>query len=83
MAVKKQTLSFEESLGRLEEIVRHLEKGDLPLNESLTLYEEGTGLIASCSKMLDAAEQKVVKLRKGPDRSPIESDFEEENGNDS
>ena len=83
MAVKKQTMSFEESLGRLEEIVRHLEKGDLPLNESLTLYEEGTGLIASCSKMLDAAEQKVVKLRKGPDRSPIESDFEEENGNDS
>ena len=82
MATKKQTMSFEEALGRLEEIVRHLEKGDLPLNDSLVLYEEGTGLIASCSKMLDEAEQKVVKLRKGPDRSPIESAFEEENGND-
>ena len=82
MAMKKQTMSFEEALGRLEEIVRHLEKGDLPLNDSLVLYEEGTGLIASCSKMLDEAEQKVVKLRKGPDRSPIESEFEEENGND-
>ena len=82
MATKKQTMSFEEALGRLEEIVRHLEKGDLPLNDSLVLYEEGTGLIASCSKMLDEAEQKVVKLRKGPDRSPIESEFEEENGND-
>ena len=82
MATKKQTMSFEEALGRLEEIVRHLEKGDLPLNDSLKLYEEGTGLIASCSKMLDEAEQKVVKLRKGPDRSPIESEFEEENGND-
>lgn len=82
MATKKQTMSFEEALGRLEEIVRHLEKGDLPLNDSLRLYEEGTGLIASCSKMLDEAEQKVVKLRKGPDRSPIESEFEEENGND-
>lgn len=82
MATKKQTMSFEEALGRLEEIVRHLEKGDLPLNDSLRLYEEGTGLIASCSKMLDEAEQKVVKLRKGHDRSPIESEFEEENGND-
>ena len=82
MATKKQNMSFEEALGRLEEIVRHLEKGDLPLNDSLRLYEEGTGLIASCSKMLDEAEQKVVKLRKGPDRSPIESAFEEENGND-
>ncbi len=78
MASKKQTLSFEQSLSRLEEIVRHLEKGDLPLNDSLALYEEGTGLIAACSKMLDEAEQKVVKLKKGPDRSPIETDFEEE-----
>ena len=82
MATKKQTMSFEEALDRLEEIVRHLEKGDLPLNDSLQLYEEGTGLIASCSKMLDEAEQKVVKLRKGPDRSPVESEFEEETGND-
>ena len=78
MASKKQTLSFEQSLSRLEEIVRHLEKGDLPLNDSRALYEEGTGLIAACSKMLDEAEQKVVKLKKGPDRSPIETDFEEE-----
>ena len=79
MASKKQALSFELSLSRLEEIVRHLEKGDLPLNESLALYEEGTGLIAACSSMLDEAEQRVVKLKKGPDRSPIETDFENEN----
>ena len=79
MAAKKNPLSFEESLSRLDEIVRHLEKGDLPLSESLTLYEEGTALIASCSKMLDEAEQKVVKLKKGPDRSPVELDFEGEN----
>ena len=71
--------SFEQSLSRLDEIVRHLEKGDLPLGESLALYEEGTALIASCSKMLDEAEQKVVKLKKGPDRSPVELDFEGEN----
>jgi exodeoxyribonuclease VII small subunit len=77
MAEKK--LSFEQSLNRLDEIVRHLEKGDLPLSDSLSLYEEGTGLIKSCSAMLDEAEQKVVKLKKGPDREPIELPFEEEN----
>ncbi len=75
---KKQSLSFEEALTRLDEIVRHLEKGDMPLNDSLELYEEGTGLIASCSRMLDEAEQKVVKLKKGPDRAPQESAFEDE-----
>ena len=79
MAAIKNPLSFEDSLSRLDEIVRHLEKGDLPLGESLALYEEGTALIASCSKMLDEAEQKVVKLKKGPDRSPVELDFEGEN----
>ncbi len=76
MAAKK--LSFEESLARLDEIVRHLEKGDLPLSESLALFEEGTSLLNACSKMLDAAEQKVVKLRKSADRSPEELPFEVE-----
>ena len=79
MAGKKTELSFEQSLSRLDEIVKHLEKGDLPLNDSLALYEEGTALIRSCSQMLDDAEQKVVKLKKGPDRAPVELDFEEEN----
>ena len=78
MAAKKTAMSFEQSLDRLEEIVCHLEKGDLPLNDSLALYEEGTALISACSKQLDEAEQKVVKLRKGPDRFPVEMDFEEE-----
>ena len=78
MATKKNPLSFEESLSRLDEIVRHLEKGDLPLSDSLRLFEEGTALLASAGKMLDEAEQKVVKLKKGPDRSPIELDFEDE-----
>ena len=72
-------LSFEQSLSRLDEIVRHLEKGDMPLSESLALYEEGTGLIKQCSKMLDDAVQKVAKLKKGPDREPIELPFEDEN----
>ena len=78
MAAKKNPLSFEESLSRLDEIVRHLEKGDLPLSDSLKLFEEGTALLASASTMLDEAEQKVVKLRKGADRQPEELPFEEE-----
>lgn len=72
-------LSFEQSMARLDEIVRHLEKGDMPLNDSLALFEEGTALIRSCEKQLDEAEQKVVKLRKGPDRQPEELPFEDEN----
>ena len=71
-------MSFEESLAKLEEIVRHLEKGDMPLSDSLKLFEEGTSLLASCNKMLEDAEQKVVKLRKGSDRAPVETPFEEE-----
>lgn len=78
MPPKKQTMSFEQSLARLEEIVHHLESGDMLLSDSLALYEEGTALIKNCSKMLDQAEQKVVKLKKGPDRTPIELEFEGE-----
>ena len=73
MATKK--LSFEQSLARLDEIVRHLEKGDLPLKESLTLFEEGTALIKNCGTMLDDAEQQVVKLKKGENREPVELPF--------
>lgn len=70
--------TFEQSLARLDEIVRHLEKGDLPLNDSLSLFEEGTSLIRRCGTMLDEAEQKVVKLRKGPERQPQELPFEDD-----
>lgn len=75
MGAKK--LSFEESVARLDDIVKHLENGDMPLSESLSMFEEGTKLISACSKMLDEAEQKVVKLQKGPDREPIELPFED------
>lgn len=76
MATKKMT--FEQSIQRLDEIVRHLESGDMPLSQSLALFEEGTGLIAACTGMLDEAEQKVVKLKKGADRAPVEMPFEGE-----
>ncbi len=75
--MKKSKLSFEDSIKRLEEIVRHLEAGDLPLEASLALFEEGTGLIRSCTAVLDDAEQKVTILRTGKDGSPVEEDFTE------
>ena len=55
MARKK--LSFEEAMKRLEEIVSHLEKGDIPLEESIRLFEEGSGLLVLCSSQLEEAEQ--------------------------
>lgn len=75
---EKQKPSFEQALARLDEIVKHLEQGDLSLSESMRLFEEGTGLLAGCGKMLDEAEQQVVKLRKGPDRQPEELPFEDD-----
>lgn len=72
-------MSFEQSLKRLEEIVAALEKGDVSLNDSMTMFEEGTALIKKCSGMLDEAEQKVVKLKKGPDGKPLELPFDAEN----
>ena len=67
--------SFEENITRLEEIVGALEKGDAQLADSLRLFEEGTKLVTECGKLLDEAEQKVVKLTKGADGAPAESDF--------
>ena len=55
-------LKFEQALGRLEEIVKALEKGDLPLEESLKVFEEGVRLSKTCLKMLDEAEKKVEIL---------------------
>ena len=65
MAEKKKT--FEQAMTRLEEIVALLEKGEAPLEESLKLFEEGTGLMKQCSTLLDKAEQKVTKLTAGAD----------------
>ena len=67
--------TFEQKMLRLEEIVAKLEKGDVPLSDSLALFEEGTGLAASCRSQLDRAEQQVVRLMKGADGAPIETEF--------
>jgi len=60
VATKEAT--FEESLERLEEIVEKLESGDLSLDESLKLYEEGVGMAQSCTKRLEQAQKKIETL---------------------
>lgn len=57
-----EQLTFEQAMKRLEEIVSRLEAGDAPLDQSMTLFEEGTKLSAYLSKLLDTAEQKVTKI---------------------
>jgi exodeoxyribonuclease VII small subunit len=61
--------TFEESLKKLEAIVDQLEKGDLPLEDSLKLFEEGVSLSAVCKQELDAAEGKVQTLIRQRDGS--------------
>jgi len=55
---------FEEAMERLEQIVETLESGDLALDESLKIFEEGMGLVNFCTKKLEEAEQKVTILIK-------------------
>ncbi len=76
--MSEKELSFEESMKRLGEIVAALEKGDVTLRDSMTMFEEGTVLIRRCSEMLDNAEQQVVRLKKGPDGAPEELPFDAE-----
>ncbi len=67
-----QNLSFEAAMTRLEETVRLLESGNVPLDESLALFEEGIALVKLCNGKLDAAEQKVVKLKTLGDGNAVE-----------
>ena len=71
----KNNMSFEESLARLDEILRALESGEGNLDALLGLYEEGIGLIRDCSSKLDAAEQRVKLLQLQPTGEVAEIDF--------
>ncbi|HJM82543.1 MAG TPA: exodeoxyribonuclease VII small subunit [Nitrospinota bacterium] len=62
---KNKEPNFEISVERLEEIIKELDNGDLELEKSIKLYEEGMKLTSRCQKMLDDAEKKVSKLAKG------------------
>ncbi|UCC93815.1 MAG: exodeoxyribonuclease VII small subunit [Thermoplasmata archaeon] len=64
-----EEMSYEDSLERLEEIVGRLESGQLPLDESLRLFEEGTRLTKVCQKRLTEAELRIERLMADGDRT--------------
>ena len=76
--MKKESMTFEQSVTRLEEIVRQMENGDVALEEALKLFEEGTALAASCNKLLDNAELKVLQMTEGADGAPVETELQDE-----
>ena len=74
---KKENLSFESAIVRLEEIVKLLEKGNSSLDESLKLYEVGISLVRYCNTALDTAENKIKILSADNDGKLVEKDFNE------
>jgi len=70
--------SFEENMSRLEEIVRAMERGDVALDESLKLFQEGTELVRLCGKMLDEAEMQVKLISVDSEGNPVEEVFADE-----
>ncbi|MBQ8834566.1 MAG: exodeoxyribonuclease VII small subunit [Oscillospiraceae bacterium] len=76
--MNKENKTFEESMQRLEQIVRAMERGDVALEGSLKLFQEGTELVRSCQKLLDEAQLQVKKIMTAADGSPVEEDFRDE-----
>ena len=76
--MKPKKLTFEESMQRLEQIVRTMERGDAPLEESLKLFQEGTELVNNCAKMLEQAQMQIHKVVKTMDGSPTMEAFSDE-----
>ena len=76
--MNQQTMTFEANMQRLEQIVRAMERGDVPLEESLKLFQEGTELVRSCGKLLDDAQLQIHKVMTAADGSPVMEDFKDE-----
>ncbi len=76
--MNEQNQTFEQSMARLEQIVRSMERGDVALEESLKLFQEGTGLVRRCQKLLEDAQLQVKKIMTAPDGSPVEEEFQDE-----
>lgn len=76
--MNQENRTFEASMQRLEQIVRIMERGDAPLEESLKLFQEGTELVRSCGKLLEEAELQVKMIMTASDGSPVEEEFIDE-----
>ena len=70
--MNKNNATFEENMIRLEKIVHAMERGEVSLDESLKLFQEGTALVESCGKLLDDAELQIKKISVGADGAPVE-----------
>lgn len=66
-----KAMTFEQALQALERIVDDLEKGDVPLDQSIRIYERGEALKRHCDELLKAAEDKVEKIRLSRDGKPV------------
>ena len=76
----KQSRSFEASLEGLEQIVRELEQGDLPLEKSLELFEHGIRLSRECQERLSQAERRIERLLRDSQGRPVVTSFAETSG---
>ena len=76
--MNEKNVTFESAMQRLEQIVRAMERGDVALDESLKLFQEGTELVRSCGKLLDDAELQIKKVVTAADGSLVLEDFEDE-----
>jgi exodeoxyribonuclease VII small subunit len=73
MTAQNAVESYEELYARLQEVVTRLEHGELPLAETLELYEQGVQLAAACQRLLDNAELRVQQLQNGAGQSGLDS----------
>jgi exodeoxyribonuclease VII small subunit len=76
--MNEKNMTFEQSMQRLEQIVRAMERGDVALDESLKLFQEGTELVRNCGKLLDEAQLQIQKVMTAADGSPVMEEFRDE-----
>ena len=75
--MSEKNVGFEGSLARLEQIVKLLERGEVSLDESLKLYQEGTELVRLCGQLLDNAQMQVMKVIPAGDGTPTFEVFDD------
>lgn len=73
-------MSFEDALKALEELVRQLESGDVPLDDSISLYERGETLRAACQARLNAAQARIEAIVTGPNGKAASTRSFDDNG---
>jgi len=76
--MSENQMSFEAAMERLEQIVRSMERGDVALEESLKLFQEGTDLVRRCAKQLDDAQLQIQKVTTDAAGNPVMEEFGDE-----